>query len=91
VSVAREALAVWEDPDDGEARALLRLDAAIDERYRRIFQDMVDLMGRDPTAVARATRIQSIAKYLERIADHAMNIAKDVIFVVTGVDVRQGQ
>jgi phosphate transport system protein len=88
VGVVREALMVWADPDDAAARALLRQDATIDAHYRRIFQDMVDLMAKDPTAVGRATRVQSIAKYLERIADHAMNIAKNVVFVVTGVDVR---
>jgi phosphate transport system protein len=53
-----------------------------------IFQELLQTMIRDPTTVYRATRIQSIAKYLERIADHAMNIAESVVFLVKGTDIR---
>ena len=45
-------------------------------------------MAREPAAIYRATRVQSIAKYLERIADHAMNIAETVVFLVKGTDIR---
>jgi len=48
-------------------------------------------MAREPTAVYRATRVQSIAKYLERIADHAVNIAETVVFLVKGTDIRHHQ
>ena len=41
-----------------------------------------------PIDVANATRIQAITKYIERIGDHAANIAERVIFVLTGEDVR---
>ena len=47
-------------------------------------------MAREPAAIYRATRVQSIAKYLERIADHAMNIAETVVFLVKGTDIRHG-
>ena len=46
------------------------------------------MMAADPTTIYRATRLQSIAKYLERVADHAMNIAEDVVFLVRGKDIR---
>ena len=45
-------------------------------------------MASEPAAVYRATRVQVIAKNLERIADHAVNIAKSVVFIVTGTDIR---
>ena len=48
-------------------------------------------MAREPTAIYRATRVQSIAKYLERIADHAVNIAETVVFLVKGTDIRHHQ
>ncbi|HSN98629.1 MAG TPA: PhoU domain-containing protein, partial [Candidatus Nanopelagicales bacterium] len=51
-------------------------------------QDVLTLMSRDASTVYRATRVQSIAKYLERIADHAMNIAESVVFMVKGRDIR---
>ena len=45
-------------------------------------------MTDDPSVVPRAIRLISIAKYLERVADHATNIAEMVVFMVRGQDVR---
>ena len=45
-------------------------------------------MMADPRIIYRATRLQSIGKYLERIADHATNLAEMVVFMVKGEDVR---
>ena len=44
--------------------------------------------GSDPTVVFRSTRMLSIGKYIERIADHATNIGELVVFMVRGLDVR---
>ncbi len=49
---------------------------------------MLDLMKKDPSNVERAVDYILIARRLERIADHATNIAEDIIFMVKGVDVR---
>jgi phosphate transport system protein len=45
-------------------------------------------MERDPTTVSRALDLIFVARNLERVADHATNIAEDVLFLVMGVDVR---
>jgi Na+/phosphate symporter len=74
--------------DVDRARELLTRDDGIDQHYGRIFKDVLELMARDPKSVYRATRVQSIAKYLERIADHAMNVAETVVFLVKGTDIR---
>jgi len=74
--------------DADRAVTLLNRDATVDQRYAALFGELLELMANDPTTVYRATRIQSIAKYLERIADHAMNIAEDVVFLVRGKDIR---
>jgi phosphate transport system protein len=94
-SLADEAIALVHDALDAlvardvdKATALLGRDAVIDEHYAQIFQDVLALMARDPASVYRATRVQSIAKYLERIADHATNIAETVVFLVKGTDIR---
>lgn len=94
-SLADEAIAVVHDALDAlvardvdKATALLDRDAPIDDHYARIFRDVLELMAREPGAIYRATRVQSIAKYLERIADHAMNIAESVVFMVKGTDIR---
>jgi phosphate transport system protein len=89
-SVVHDALDALVARDVEKATKLLDRDAAIDEHYSRIFHDVLDLMAHEPAAVYRATRVQSIAKYLERIADHAMNIAETVVFLVKGTDIRHG-
>ncbi len=60
----------------------------VDAYYAQLFPELLQTMMRDPESVYRATRLQSIAKYLERIADHATNIAEMVVFMVRGKDVR---
>lgn len=88
IAVVHEALDALVARDCERAKELLTRDDVIDEQYARIFQDVLAMMSRDPSTVYRATRIQSIAKYLERIADHAMNIAESVVFLVKGTDIR---
>jgi phosphate transport system protein len=74
--------------DAERAVVLLNRDATVDERYASLFGELLAMMAADPTTIYRATRVQSIAKYLERIADHAMNVAEDVVFLVRGKDIR---
>ncbi|WP_437615012.1 phosphate signaling complex protein PhoU [Sorangium sp. So ce834] len=88
IEVVHEALDALVARDCDRAQRLLTRDDVIDEHYARIFQEVLLMMSRDPSTVYRATRIQSIAKYLERIADHAMNIAESVVFLVKGTDIR---
>ena len=87
-AVVHEALDALVARDVARATELLSRDDGIDAHYTRIFQDVLELMAKDPKSVYRATRVQSIAKYLERIADHAMNVAETVVFLVKGQDIR---
>ena len=96
-ALAEEASSVLHEPLDAlvardveRATELLERDDVIDEHYSNIFQSVLTMMAKDPSTVYRATRIQSIAKYLERIADHAMNVAETVVFLVKGKDIRHG-
>jgi phosphate transport system protein len=86
--VLHEALDALVSRDVDRATALLERDDQIDEHYTKIFQQVLAMMSRDPSTIYRATRIQSVAKYLERIGDHAMNIAETVVFLVKGTDIR---
>lgn len=88
LAVLHEALDALVARDADRARALLERDDVIDEQYSRVFERVLAMMSRDPSAIYRATRIQSVAKYLERIGDHAMNIAETVVFLVRGTDIR---
>lgn len=72
----RLALAVWERDDN------------IDSLYRQIFRELVQLMAEQPKTVSRALHVLLVSRNLERIADHATNIAEDVIYYVEGKDIR---
>ena len=74
--------------DAQTARSILESDDAIDRDRTRIQNQLIALMQRDPTTVPRSLDYLIIARKLERIADHATNIAEDVIFLSQGIDVR---
>ena len=88
IGLLREALDAFVARDVQRALALLESDDLVDQHYAEIFAEVLQMMGRDPSTIYRATRVQSIAKYLERVADHAMNIAENVVFLVQGRDLR---
>ncbi|HYA16722.1 MAG TPA: phosphate signaling complex protein PhoU [Bryobacteraceae bacterium] len=70
------------------ARNVLLSDDAVDNVRNAIQRQLIELMKTDPASVDRALEHLLIARHLERIGDHATNIAEDIIFLVQGVDVR---
>lgn len=73
------------------ARSILKADDAVDELRHHIKQQLADLMQRDSSTVPRALDYLIMVRSLERIADHATNVAEDVVFLAQGVDVRHRQ
>ncbi len=88
LSMLREALAAFVAHDTGRARAIWDLDDAVDGHYRELCDHAQELMQSDPCAVERGVHIQAVAKFLERIGDHATNLGELVVFMVEGQDVR---
>jgi phosphate transport system protein len=84
----REALDAFVAGDAERAQRIVQRDSTIDTGYATIFRDLLAHMREKPEDVFLATRIQSIAKYIERIADHATNLAEMVVFMVRGKDIR---
>jgi phosphate transport system protein len=74
--------------DAQAARGILDADDAVDKARNHIQQQLIEVMQREPATIARAIDYLIVARKLERIADHATNIAEDVIFLAQGVDVR---
>ena len=70
------------------AQAVLEMDSIVDRMKDEAFVNIVSQMKRDPEQVRSYLDVLLIARSLERIADHATNIAEDVIFWVSGADVR---
>jgi len=69
---------------------ILEIDNEIDNLMEQVFNELLFFMIQDPHTISRATRISHIAKSLERIADHATNIAEMVIFMCEGKLKRHG-
>ena len=86
--MVRDALDAFVEGDAERAQEVIEKDALLDTYYADIFRVLLTYMMEDPRNIYRATRVQSIAKYLERIGDHATNLAESVVFMVRGKDIR---
>jgi|SRR5579862_3912412 phosphate transport system protein len=71
------------------AQTILPADDEVDALRDKVYVELVELMQRDPSLVPGAVDLLFVARNLERIADHATNIAEDVIFLAKGVDIRR--
>ena len=87
-SMVRTALDSFVKRDAELARGVLLSDDAVDDLRDSITRELVGFMERDPSTVSRALDLILVARNLERIADHATNIAEDVLFLIQGVEVR---
>jgi len=85
---ALDAFVRW---DDGGAAHVLGCDDAVDALCATTIAAMTEFMSGHPEEVSAGLRVIRVAKYLERIADHATNVAEEVIFMVRADDVRHGQ
>jgi phosphate transport system protein len=84
----RDALDAFVEKDAELARDVLRRDDEVDELKDQVFRELLTYMMADPGTIQRALALILISRNLERIADHATNIAEDVIFIAEGRDVR---
>jgi phosphate transport system protein len=84
----RESLDAFVREDTDLALKVCKDDQEVDDLNSQIFRETISFMIEDPHTIARAMKISSISKYLERIADHATNIAEMVIFMVKGKSIR---
>ena len=87
-AMVRDSLDAFVRKDSQAGRKVCAADDEIDGIYRQIFRELLTYMIEDPKTVTRALHLLLIARNMERIADHATNIAEDVIYYVEGRDVR---
>ncbi len=87
-AMVRDALDAFVRRDAQAARAVLQRDDAVDHLKDSIFRVLLTYMMADPGTIERALSLILISRNLERIADHATNVAEDVIFLVEARDVR---
>jgi len=89
-TMVQRALESFLDGKAEVAEAVLQMDGIVDRMKDEAFVVLVQKMHDEPSCVRPALDTLLIARNLERIADHATNIAEDVIFWVRGADVRHG-
>jgi len=84
----RQSLDAFVRGDVDLALKVCRDDDMIDNLTNQLFRELLSYMAEDPHAISRGIRLVFVAKYLERIADHATNIAEMVVFMVKGKSIR---
>lgn len=86
--VLRRALDAFARMDTNAAEQIIRDDEAIDNQFRVFMRKLVTYMMDDPRTISTGLDYLFIAKAIERIGDHATNIAESVVYVVRGTDIR---
>ena len=82
------ALQAFLNRDADTARQVCQTDDSVDDLNDQIFRELLTYMLQDPKNINRAIKLILVARYLERIADHATNIAEDVYYIIKGKDIR---
>jgi len=86
--MVKEALEAFLNENVDVALKVTRNDEKVDQFLDQIFRELLTYMMQDPRTITRAARLLFISKYLERMADHAVNIAELVLFMVEGKIIR---
>jgi phosphate transport system protein len=87
-TMLRDALDAFVRRDTDLAQQVLNADDELDALKTQIFRELLTYMLQDPATIEPALDLILISRHLERIGDHATNIAEDVIFMVSARDVR---
>lgn len=90
-SMLKGALDAFARMDAEAAQQIVMQDKHIDSEFRSLLRELITFMMEDPRTISTALDIVWIAKALERVGDHAKNIAEYVIYVSSGTDVRHSQ
>jgi phosphate transport system protein len=87
----RNALDTFARLDADEARTVIETDDAIDKEFKAIIRQLITFMMEDPRTITTALDIITIARAIERVGDHAKNLAEQVIYIVEGRDIRHSE
>jgi phosphate transport system protein len=88
IDMLKASLDAFVRRDAGAARLLIPRDKEVDALNRQFQAELVNLMTQDPGNIRRALWLTVVSKSLERIADHATNVAEDVVYLCEALDIR---
>jgi phosphate transport system protein len=90
-SIVKDTFDAYVERDADKAVDVWHRDAEVDEIYTSMFRELLTYMMEDPRAITPGTHLLFIAKNIERIGDHATNIAETVYYLVTGYQLEGGR
>ena len=88
VGMLKKSLDAFVDHDPAAARALIPGDKAVDALNKQIHRELAQVMVADPETIPRCLNLMIVSKSLERIADHATNVAEEVVYLCEAQDIR---
>lgn len=88
LEMLRDALDCFVQEDEQKALAVIRRDSEVDNLNRLVYRRLTSYMLEKPDTIARSLELMFISKSVERIADHATNIAEEMVFLAGGQDIR---
>ena len=88
LEMLNEGLEAFVSRDSTRARAVLPRDKEVDALHKQLQRELVSFMLESPATITRCLHLMQISKRLERIADHATNIAEEVVYLYEGRDIR---
>jgi phosphate transport system protein len=86
--MVRDTINAFINEDTQFAKDVIMRDDEVDDLNEMVWKELMFIMTQDPSTVSRAVKISYVSKYIERIADHATNIAETVIYMVEGKIIR---
>ena len=88
LEMLRDAITAFINREPDRARAVIPRDADVDDLNRQLHRELSSFMVERPTTITRCLHLMVISKSLERIADHATNIAEEVVYLYEAIDIR---
>lgn len=89
LSMVKDVLDAYVERDADKASAVWHRDSEVDEQYTSLFRELVTYMLEDPRTISTCIDFLFIAKNMERIADHATNIAEKIVFIIHGTEINR--
>src|SRR5271170_2720201 len=88
IAMLKEALDAFVNKQPDKARAVVPRDKEVDAINRQLYRELAGHMAEHPDSVNRCLNLMTVSKSLERVADHAVNIAQEVVYLCEARDIR---
>lgn len=91
LNMLHEAIDAFVNREPAKARAIIPRDKEVDALNKQLHRELVSFVIESPATITRALNLMVISKSLERIADHATNVAEEVVYLYEGKDIRHNK